>query len=451
MPLSSSATSALVETPAPAPAKSAWWAPIGVAVHKQVTLSRGMLALVATALVVVAALVAVFVSLWLADKVPFLSSPFASASTTSPPPPPAPSVVVSTINSQLQYDANGLLVNCHAGGVYQFPHLDDGGLYYMYGDTYTSCMQSGPVCNQTTFCGYYNDLFSLYTSYNLVNWTLASANVFPAMLLNSMTYFYFTPNVGYNAATQLFYLTWTGSQYGNGPYVPFATSASPYGPFVEPSWSPVRLQNSSTRVSSTIVLFVDPVGGAGFVRYNTADSPHRHAIEQLSDDWQSTVAGALVYVKDDYPWFEAGAMFYRQGWYYNTIGTDACYAQWGASVLVLVAPAPMGPWSVQESNVNPCSNGQQPVVDFPSQEDGAEQFTIDPCGAGVSFTVPGQQFGVVAVNGSYYYFGEHYNSAPDGQKWHDLQLLVPFQFNDAVSPPTILPMSPPPQLVTLPA
>ena len=41
---------------------------------------------------------------------------------------------------------------------------------------------------------------------------------------------------------------------------------------------------TSTRVSSTIVLFVDPVSGAGFVRYNTADSPHRHAIEQLSDE-----------------------------------------------------------------------------------------------------------------------------------------------------------------------
>lgn len=404
---------------------------------------RKTLLIVAIIGLLVVSVTALF-TLWLLNQIPFWSSPLVHRTPPSVPKvkPVGNVAVVNTMNSQLQYDVNGLLVNSHAGGIYQFPHLKDSGLYYMYGDTYTDCRQSGPVCNQTTFCGYFDDLFSLYTSYDLVRWSLASGSVFPLMNTDSYNYFYFTPNVGYNNITRLFYLTFTGSLYGGTSLVPFATSTSPYGPF---SFAGVvQLANATTRISSTLVLFVDPISGRGYVRYNTADSPQRHVIEELNEDW-TAVSGcsSWLWVKPDYPYFEAGAFFYRKGWYYNTIGTDACYAQWGASVLVFVAPSPLGPWSVQ-GNINPCANGQQPVDSFPSQFVGSTQYTYNPCSltnvTAVNFTVPTQQFNVVQVGDQFFYFGERYNSAPDGQKWHDLQVLVPLTFNDSVSPPAILPL-----------
>jgi len=340
--------------------------------------------------------------------------PSSSSSSSSSSTGVASASIVLTWNSQLQYDTSGALINAHAGGIYNF-----NGIWHMYGDVYDDCMQGQTSCQ--IGCGYYGDYFSHYTSPDFVHWTMVSMDIYPTMDGNNEQYYYFTPNVGYNAFNGLYYLTWTGQQYGGTAHVPFATSTTPNGPFV---FAGTATLTNSTAVSSTCVLFVDPADGRGYVRYNAGDSPKRHMVEQLSNDWLSTTGQyALLYLKPDYPWFEGGAFFERDGTYYNTIGTDCCYCQWGASALVFTAPSPLGPWTMQ-NDINPCSGDVEPDIHL-----GSPTTNVNPCTSGLNFTTPGQQFNAVNVNGQYLYYGEQFFSAGDGQKWHDLQIMQPMTFS----------------------
>jgi hypothetical protein len=94
------------------------------------------------------------------------------------------------------------------------------------------------------------------------------------------------------------------------------------------------------------------------------------------------------------------------------------------------------------NEVNFCADGTQP----PSH---VADMTINPCSQedvyGTNFTIPAQQFGVAVFtnasspggNPTVLFFGEHFKSAADGLKSHDLQAWIPLSFAEDG---TLLPM-----------
>jgi hypothetical protein len=332
-------------------------------------------------------------------------------------------VPLITINSHLQYDQHGDVVDAHAGGIYLF-----GVLYYMYGDVYQNCSQSAASCDNE--CGFENDTFALYTTPDFIHWTLVSKSVYPAI---GTGFNYFSPNAGFNSFTGLYYLVWSQFTLIGTPYVPFAVSTSgPAGPF-EPL-APVEMPGAVAGggIGTTINLFTDPITGIGYIRYNTVD-PTRFVVEQLNNDWSgSTGQHAIVFNITGDMNFEGGGMFYRSGIYYIMAGTDCCYCQWGASAIYFTSPSPLGPWT-EQINVNLCADGTEPQLNLSYDP-------INPCDptdwVGQNFTLNSQQFNVVQVGATFLYFGEKFNSAGDGLKNHDLQMLSPLQFDGT----QILPM-----------
>ena len=97
---------------------------------------------------------------------------------------------------------------------------------------------------------------------------------------------------------------------------------------------------------------------------------------------------------------------------------------------------------VQPSNftneVNACADGRNPPATI-------ADMNINPCSQdnvfGLNFTVPAQQFAVAVLlgvslasrggpaDGAYLFYGEHFKSAADGLKSHDLQAWVPLTFD----------------------
>jgi hypothetical protein len=317
------------------------------------------------------------------------------------------------------------VVNAHAGGIYLFE-----GLYHLYGDVYLSCSQSTASCDYPAItCGYVNDTFALYTTPDFIHWTLVSTSVFPGIGYGFET---FSPNVGFNAVTGWYYLVWSQFTYIATPYVPLAISTSgPAGPFQ--STSPIQLVGpiGLDGIGSTLSLFVDPLTGIGYIRYNTV-GPTRFMVEQLNSTWTGSTGNySIIWNITGDMNFEGGGMFYRNGTYYVMAGTNCCYCQWGASATYFTAPAPLGPWT-QQTNLNLCADGTEPQLDLSYNP-------INPCDptdwSGQRFTLPSQQFNVVQVNDTFLYFGEQFNSAADGFKNHDLQMLYPLEFSGAAMLP----------------
>lgn len=127
-------------------------------------------------------------------------------------------------------------------------------------------------------------------------------------------------------------------------------------------------------------------------------------------------------------------------------------------MLVFTAPTALGPWVVQ-ANANLCDDGSEPVGDFPSYvDDSGDQSAYNPCSVAppgipppppqtpgppydspafygyqihVNYTTPAQFFWMIEVPGTdtFIAYGEQFHSAADGQKWHDLQAMIPVRFD----------------------
>ena len=96
-------------------------------------------------------------------------------------------------------------------------------------------------------------------------------------------------------------------------------------------------------------------------------------------------------------------------------------------------PVPPANWT---NEVNACADGRNPPESVASMY-------INPCSQddvyGLNFTVPAQQFGVSTLPGVsatpggertvFLFFGEHFKSAADGLKSHDLQTWIPLSFD----------------------
>jgi hypothetical protein len=333
-------------------------------------------------------------------------------------------VVISNVLPRL--DTNGLNVDAHDGCLVKFNNT-----YFLYGTVYGKCHQSTTICDGV--CGYLNNTYALYTSSDLVNWTLITNNVVPEVSKDNNHINYWMPNVGYNSRTGQYVMIYWSSRYGfQNSIVALAVSSTPFGPFV--NVPPLVMQGGKV-ISSTTGLFVDDDNTA-YVRYNTRDAPLRHVIEKLSPDWMtSTGQFSIIFEKQDYPWYEGGGLFKRKGIYYTMLGTDCCFCQWGADARTFTTTDPLGNWTYL-SQLNYCADGKVP----PDHVDGMK---INPCSIndlyGTNFTIPAQQFNVATLPISseetlYMYYGERFRSSKDGIKGHDFQAWIPIEFMDNDTP-----------------
>ena len=335
-------------------------------------------------------------------------------------------VVISNVLPRL--DTNGTYVDAHDGCLVKF-----GSTYFLYGTVYGKCHQSTTICDAV--CGYLNNTFALYTSTDLVSWTLITTSIVPEVSKDNSYINYWMPNVGYNTLTKQYVMVYWSSRYGfHNTSVALAVSSTPFGPFV--NVPPLVMQGAQV-ISSTTGLFVDDDNTA-YVRYNTRDSPLRHIIEKLSPDWmKSTGQYSIIVEKQDYPWYEGGGVFKRKGVYYTMLGVDCCFCQWGGDAHTYSTTNPLGNWTYV-GQLNYCADGKAPPEHIAGMN-------INPCSLdnpyGTNFTVPAQQFNVATLPISsdetlYLYYGERFRSSPDGIKGHDFQAWIPIEFmeNDIPKP-----------------
>lgn len=334
-------------------------------------------------------------------------------------------VVISNILPRL--DMNGNYVNAHDGCLVKF-----GNLYYMYGTVYGLCHQATTVCDGV--CGYINNTFALYTSPDLVNWTLITDNILPEVMKDNYFINYWMPNVAYNQLTKQYIMIYWSSRYGfKNSLVGLAVSSTPTGPFL--NVKPLEMQGGKI-ISDTTNLFVDDDNTA-YVRYNTRDEPLRHIVEKLSSDWRSSTGEyAVIFEKEDFPWYDGGGMFKRNGIYYTMLSFDCCFCQWGSDARVFSSKSILGNWTYL-TQLNYCADGSAPPEHVPDMH-------INPCSIddpyGTNFTVPAQQFNVATLPISseetiHLYYGERFRSSPDGLKAHDFQAWIPIRFIDACIQP----------------
>lgn len=263
--------------------------------------------------------------------------------------------LVTISNTQLRNDTLGRVVNAHDGCLVRLPVTQNSSasLFYQYGTVYESCRQNGPVCDGV--CGYLGNVFAVYSSPDLQSWTLENDNVLPALSRDNAHISYWEANVGYNALTQQYVMVYWSGHYGFvNNSIAVATASSPTGPFVP--LPPINVAGAAV-ISDTVALFVDDDGTA-YVRYNTISLPRQHIIEKLNPSWTaSTGQFSVIFSKPDFPWYDGGGTFKRNGKYYTMLSFDCCFCQWGSDAIVFVADSPLGPWLPQSP-----ASADKPVV-----------------------------------------------------------------------------------------
>jgi hypothetical protein len=250
----------------------------------------------------------------------------------------ASAIVAPMSNVALRYTAAGELVNAHSGGLYRFNDT-----FYLYGTAYQNCTQPGPIC--VTSCGYFNNVFVVYSSQDLIKWTLVSDNLVPEIAVDNAHIEYDEVNVGYCSTTGDFVMTFWSGHFGFvNSNVAVARSPTPGGPFL---LAPPIVAVGGKVISDTVGLFVDD-GGTAYVRYNTRDAPLRHVVERLNANWTATSGEfGVIFSKQDFPWYDGerysailflgsfsyrpylrcikgGGMFRRGGLYYVMLSFDCC-------------------------------------------------------------------------------------------------------------------------------
>jgi hypothetical protein len=252
---------------------------------------------------------------------------------------PSLALIANWSNVEMRTDVWGLPVNSHSGNLYRFNDI-----FYLYGTAYQNCTQPGAVCD--TACGYFNNVFVVYTSPDLSAWTLVNDNLVPQINHDSPSVEFDEVNVGFNLATKEYVMSfWSGRDEFKNSVIPMARSAAPEGPFTlaEPA-----LMHGASVISDTISMFVDDTDNSAYLRYNTRDLPYRHIVEKLDPTWSSSTGEfAQVFSKQDFPWYDGGGMFRRGHIYYVMLSFDCCFCSWGSDALVFVAASPLGPWAPQ--------------------------------------------------------------------------------------------------------
>lgn len=336
-------------------------------------------------------------------------------------------VTISNIRPRL--DTNGNIVNAHDGCLVKFNNT-----YFMYGTAYVECHQSTTYCDG--HCGYINNTFALYTSSDLVNWTLINKNILPELTKDNSVINYWRPNVGYNTHTKQYVMIYWSSRYGyKNALVALAVSSTPYGPFT--NVAPLEVRGAQI-LSHTTNLFVDDDNTA-YIRYNTRDKPLRHVVEKLSSDWMTSSGHfSVIYQKEDFPWYDGGGIFKRKGIYYTLLSYDCCFCQWGSDARIFSSHSMLGDWAYY-TQLNFCADGSVPSSNV-------TDITVNPCSVdnpyGTNFTVPAHPFNIATLQISsnetlHLYYGERFRSSPDGLISHNFQTWMPIRFIDACLQPLL--------------
>lgn len=287
---------------------------------------------------------------------------------------------VATIHNDVpRVDTEGNIVNAHDGSL-----MRHNGTFYLFGTVYEQCVQRGLQC--TAPCGYNPNRFAVYTSPDLMSWTLANDNVLPSVMVDNNKTNYWMPVVAFNPSTATFVMQYWSSACGfRSKCANVAVSASPLGPFE--ALAPMDLVAVP---SSQMGMFVDYAGsslsasqwidtygadggasvtGTAYVKYNTAGPNQMHIVQELDPSWTATTGRwAVVFPKSSFPWNEGGGLFKRNGLYYYQTGNDCCFCAWGGDVKVWTARSALGPWHPGVLQGAPTA-GTFPHADFKSVGD----------------------------------------------------------------------------------
>lgn len=334
-------------------------------------------------------------------------------------------VLISNVKSRLDEDGN--IVNSHGGCLVKFNKT-----YYLYGTVYEECHQSQTTCDHQ--CGFKNNTFSLYTSEDLDSWKLVNTNILPEMSEDNQRITYWMPNVGFNEETNKYYITYWSSKYAyKSSFVSMAISSNPTGPFK--NIEPIEMKGGKL-ISDTIHLFVDD-DNRGYLRYNTVDRPRRHIIERLTSNWMNSSGEySIIFEKADYPWYDGGGIFKRNGIYYTMLSFDCCFCQWGSDAKIFSSNHLLGNWTYH-GQLNYCADGSSPPEHVKDDK-------TNPCSMndpyGTNFTVPAHPYNIATLPISsnetiHLYYGERFRSSKDGLKAHDFQTWLPIQFIDVCLQP----------------
>ncbi len=333
---------------------------------------------------------------------------------------------VAIDNTQPRKDVNGQLMDIHDGNV-----IKVGDLYHWYGMGYTNCtLETGLIPPQNCpgiygefgkHCGFRTDhTVNLYTSPDLENWTF-QANIFPE---NARPFgIYFRPKVIYNEKTGQFVLWINHLPPASTPLASYpdarlmvAISSDPKGVF-EVVTEKAHLEIGG---GGDFNLMVDPndPDQSAYVAYDAWTNGHAVVIEKLTPDYLDSLGSEASSGQITPSQNEAPILFERNGFYYLMYGHICCFCRQGSGAQVWTASHPLGPWTDLHLDLNP--NHFLTGREIKAQCNYVIKIEPD----------------------TYLYTGDLWSSAPDGLKSHDIQYWsAPLEFDDAVTPPTIKPMT----------
>jgi len=154
-------------------------------------------------------------------------------------------------------------------------------------------------------------------------------------------------------------------------------------------------------------LFADDDGTA-YIIYTAHISgfptTHQMSVEQLSDDYLTTLGLShnSGFFGDSF--VEAPAMFKRNGIYYAVFGPCCCYCGQGSPVYIHTASHPLGPYTTKNSLGSNIPAQQTNILTYLSKTGST-------------------------VENQYIWQGDRWQSAPDGLKGHDFTYFGPLSFD----------------------
>lgn len=337
---------------------------------------------------------------------------------------------VTISNVEYRRNVTGEIMDAHDGSYNQW---SPGGPWYYYAMGYGNCQQGQDLCNG--HCGYGYSWIGVWRSPDMSNgsWTLlreARDDTWPKCV-------YFRVHTVYNAKTAK-YVMWANLNHYDNDYA-VGTSDTPEGPFTF-----VHAINAGRKGAhgGDFDIFIDD-DGAAYLIYTAVSGGHTMAVERLTDDYLQSAATSsartnvssgvfgLVFV-------EAPAMFKRKNVYYALFGNCCCFCSKGSGIGVYTASNPLGPWTYH-NNVGCLANvtltdGCGCGMDHKFIEDSGKGVDGE-CGFyGDSLTKAQQNFviQIPQADGStqYVWTGDRWQSAPDGDKAHDLQYWSVLQFQN---------------------
>lgn len=348
---------------------------------------------------------------------------------------PASARVVNISNTALRVDNESHHpLDVHDGNILLYMDREAGHLlYFYYGLGYQDCATEHSDfppqwCPGIYYpygrCGFRTDhAVRVYSSPDLVNWTLRSENILPVRPFG----IYFRPKVVFNMNTRQFVMWIHRLPNATSPLAGYALAAlvvavadKPNGPFT------VVNEAASTAYAApgdfTIMALKAENGFEAYIAYTAWSNSHSVVVEKLNREFTDTMPNSTK------PTFitpannEAPVLFRRGDWFYLLFGELCCFCREGAASNVYVAADPLGPWQPMHTDINPFNNSAQRRV-VAAQGNYVFAAVLANSTLGLVWT------------------GDRWASAPDGLKSHDLQYWQPLRFDDSRTPPTIMPLT----------